>query len=115
MKLNIKDYFLRAETKEQIDVALEGAGILTITESEAENGEVEREYTYSAAVDYVGTVHRPTGAMITDDDGVEYPETAPVDGYHANVRGNLTPEQVALLPCIERPGSPQRIFAGDVL
>lgn len=37
-------------------------------------------------IDLVGTVYAPTGVMLTDDEGFEYPERAPVDGYHVNVR-----------------------------
>ena len=38
-----------------------------------------------AAIDVIGTIYKPTGEMITTDEG-EVPEMAPVDGWHANVR-----------------------------
>ena len=38
-----------------------------------------------AAIDVIGTIYKPTGEMITTDEG-EVPEMAPVDGWHVNVR-----------------------------
>ena len=38
-----------------------------------------------AAIDVIGTIYKPTGEMITTDEG-EVPEMAPVVGWHANVR-----------------------------
>lgn len=102
----MKDYFLRAETREQIDQALQSAGLLFY---------VDGVPTANVAIDYVGTVHKSTGNMLTDEDGLEYPEVKRVDGYHVNLRGELTAEQEALLPIIETPSQPQRIFAGGIL
>lgn len=98
----MKDYFLRADTREQIDQALQAAGLLI-----EQNGEL----IPTAAIDYVGTIYRPTDQV--DDEGE--PIMAPVEGYHANVRATLTPEQEALLPIIDAPNNPQRIFAGGIL
>lgn len=48
-----------------------------------------------AAVDVIGTIWKPTGKMLTTDEG-EVPEMAPVDGWHANVRHTAeAPELVA--------------------
>ena len=38
-----------------------------------------------AAVDVIGTIYKPTGKMLTTDEG-EVPEMAPVEGWHVNVR-----------------------------
>ena len=38
------------------------------------------------AFDIVGLIHKATGVMLTDDEGMEYPEMAPVDGWHVNLR-----------------------------
>ncbi|MEN9761282.1 MAG: hypothetical protein RI906_1108 [Pseudomonadota bacterium] len=40
-----------------------------------------------AAIDVIGVIYKPTGEMITTDEG-EVPEMAPVDGWHCNVRHN---------------------------
>ena len=44
------------------------------------------QYTKDCAIDVVGVIYRPTGNMLTDDDGNEYPEQAPLDGWHVNIR-----------------------------
>ena len=38
------------------------------------------------AFDIVGLIHKATGVMLTDAEGTEYPEMAPVDGWHINLR-----------------------------
>jgi hypothetical protein len=37
------------------------------------------------AIDVIGTIYKPTGEMITADEG-EVPEMATVEGWHVNVR-----------------------------
>ena len=44
------------------------------------------QYTKDCAIDVVGVIYRPTGNMLTDADGNEYPEQAPLDGWHVNIR-----------------------------
>lgn len=33
----------------------------------------------------LGTLHKPTGKMLVDEEGFEYPETAPIPGYHVDI------------------------------
>jgi hypothetical protein len=42
--------------------------------------------THDYAIDIVGVIYRPTGKTLTDDEGNEYAETAPLDGWHVNIR-----------------------------
>lgn len=44
------------------------------------------QYTKDYAIDVVGVIHKPTGVMLTDEDDNEYPEIAPLDGWHVNLR-----------------------------
>ena len=64
-------------------------------------------------LDIIGTMYRETGTMLTDGEGMEYPEMEAIDGYHANLREELTDEQVALLPTVDAPATPYRKWAGD--
>ena len=64
-------------------------------------------------LDIIGTMYRATGTMLTDSDGMEYPEMEAVDGYHANLREELTAEQEAALPTVDAPATPHRKWAGD--
>ena len=43
-------------------------------------------HTPDYAIDLVGVIYEPTGNVLTDAEGNEYPETAPVSGWHVNVR-----------------------------
>lgn len=45
-------------------------------------------YTRDYSIDVIGLMHEPTGTMLTDDDGNEYPEMAAIDGWHVNVKIN---------------------------
>ena len=67
----------------------------------------------SNMLDIIGTMYRETGTMLTTEDGMEYPEMEAVDGYHANLREELTAEQEAALPTVDAPATPYRKWAGD--
>jgi hypothetical protein len=43
-------------------------------------------HSHNHSFDIVGLIHEPTGNMLTDDEGMEYPEMAPIDGWHVNLR-----------------------------
>jgi len=42
--------------------------------------------SHNHSFDIVGLIHEPTGNMLTDAEGIEYPEMAPIDGWHINLR-----------------------------
>ena len=42
--------------------------------------------TSDYSIDVVGTLHEPTGATLTDNDGIEYPEMQAMAGWHVNIR-----------------------------
>ena len=71
-------------------------------------------HTHDYAIDIVGVIYKPTGNMLTDAEGFEYPETAPVDGWHVNVRlvGDAMREVVEALDALYGvvPNSPSRVF-----
>jgi len=71
-------------------------------------------HSHDYAIDVVGAIHEPTGNILTDDEGNEYPETAPVDGWHVNVRlvGDAMRETVEALDATHgvTPNSPSRVW-----
>lgn len=71
-------------------------------------------HSHDYAIDVVGTIYEPTGNMLTDDEGNEYPEMAPIDGYHVNVRlvGDGRREDVEAIDALYGvvPNSPSRVF-----
>lgn len=63
-------------------------------------------YIGTAAVDVVGTIHRPTGNMLDDD----LPEMVELEGFHINLSESV-PDLAAYE--IERPSNPAQVFFGD--
>ena len=43
-------------------------------------------HSHNHSFDIVGLIHEPTGNILTDAEGIEYPEMAPIDGWHVNLR-----------------------------
>ena len=71
-------------------------------------------HTHDYSIDLVGTIYEPTGNTLTDDEGNEYPETAPIDGYHVNVRlvGDARRADVEEIDAVYgvTPNTPKRIW-----
>jgi hypothetical protein len=71
-------------------------------------------HSHDYSIDLVGTIYEPTGNTLTDAEGNEYPEQAPVDGWHVNVRlvGDAMREVVEALDALYGvvPNSPSRVF-----
>jgi hypothetical protein len=71
-------------------------------------------HSHEYAIDVVGVIQEPTGTMLTDDEGNDYPETAPVSGWHVNVRlvGDAMRETVEALDATHgvTPNSPSRVW-----
>lgn len=71
--------------------------------------------THDYAMDIVGVIHKPTGVMLTDAEGNEYPEMAPLDGWHINIRliGDAVREAVEAVDAQYGvvPNSPARVWA----
>ena len=61
-----------------------------------------------AAIDVIGLIYKPTGEMITTDEG-EVPEMAAIPGWHVNVRHNAEAPELAAYQVF--PKQPQRGWA----
>lgn len=72
------------------------------------------QFTHDYAIDVVGVVQEPTGVMLTDSEGNDYPEMANVAGWHVNVRlvGDAMRETVEALDTTHgvTPNSPSRVW-----
>jgi hypothetical protein len=98
----MSDYFLKATDEATLWACLVEAGAATTYEVKNEDGEVV-DTRYAPApgysIDVIGTIYRPTGNLIQQtgpgDAMIEVPEMAPLEGFHANLRG---PEFVAPEP-----------------
>lgn len=71
-------------------------------------------HTHDYAIDVIGTLHEPTGTMLTDEEGNQYPQMAPIEGWHVNVRlvGDTKREAVEAINTIYGvvPNSPSRVW-----
>lgn len=63
------------------------------------------------ALDIIGTIYKPTGVMLTDEEGNEFPETAPIPGFHANLRLIEDKDVTTLEPWIIEVNTPTRVWA----
>lgn len=61
-------------------------------------------------IDTIGVIYKPTGEMLQGEDG-EYPEMAPVEGWHVNVRLADGEDWGALAPFQVFPEQPVRVWA----
>jgi hypothetical protein len=90
------DYFLKLPTEADTPTALAAfcrQDTETIVDDETGEETVTNvgepylvQNTHDYAIDIVGVIYKATGVMLTDPEGNEYPETAPLDGYHVNLR-----------------------------
>jgi hypothetical protein len=121
------DYYLKFKDQAEAENVLSNLSFLTEIENEDES--VVLVSTGLASIDFVGIIHRPTGNMLEDIDGNEYPELAPLEGYHVNLRlaslpvtqsvdevtGEVTevPSSIPdlLAPYIVEPTTPSRVWA----
>lgn len=97
------DLYLKAGSKSAMAKALLAAGFIQDPDSGA-------LYHPDAALDVIGAIYQPTGETSLVD-GQEVPVTAPVSGYHVNVR--TTSDELATALDAQRiyPETPVRVWA----
>jgi hypothetical protein len=117
------DYHLKATSEQALWTALIESGVAEeITRQVPNNGEeiateTIRQPKPGQNLGVIGEIWKPTGKMIEtvmlDETTREIPEMAPVAGFHANLRGGLSEEQVTALGdvIIPAPATPYRVWA----
>ena len=105
------DKYLRFESAEQAQSVLYTQVAVAWDNTDPENPvatEFESRPNFQN-IDIIGTIYEPTGEMLMGEDG-EYPEMAPIEGWHVNVR--LAGEDpTSLEPYAVEVNSPVRIWA----
>ena len=79
-------------------------------EASTETVDVAGEFKprFHASIDTIGTIHRPIGDMDAEGNFL----TAVLPGWHVNLRGTFTPEQLAeLAEFVVAPEHPVRVWA----
>lgn len=106
----MKNYFLKFVDQADLENTLVSAGISTM---EPIFGTDRLVPNAAIALDIIGLIYKPTGVILTTEDGMKYPEMLPLEGWHANLKAALTPEQETALPLIATPNAPYRKWAGE--
>lgn len=90
------DYYLRTTNHAALISALQSANLL------------DEDQNCIHDLSIIGTIYEPTGRTLDDEQ-----EMQAIDGYHANLRTRepLTADQMALLPIIDKPNNPVRVYA----
>jgi len=81
-------------------------------EADPENGIEASDGTEVANhrnIDTIGIIYQPTGEMLQGEDG-EYPEMAPIEGWHVNIRLAGGEDADALEPFFVQPNTPVRVW-----
>lgn len=78
-----KPLYLKFSSKEDMMTSLEASSLTTISPDSGE--EIIGGNPLEIRINVLGVLQEPTGAILEDEEGNEYPEMAPVDGYHVNV------------------------------
>ena len=109
------DMFLRfADEAEMLSVLFHVVLTEWETTTDEETGEVTKtpvafeSRPRFANTDIVGTIYRPTGNTLTDDEGNEYPEQAALDGFYVNIRAEEPIEELETYYVY--PNQPVRIW-----
>ena len=75
--------YLRADDEAAMMEALGAAGLIGTNPDSGD--QIVGGDPFVIRVTVLPTLHEPTGETLTDGEGIEYPEMAPVPGYHVNV------------------------------
>ena len=109
------DHFLKfADEAEMLSVLFHDVAVEFDTVTDEETGEVTSTPTKFESqakwpnTDLIGTIFEPTGVMLTDDEGNEYPEQAAIPGYHVNIRADAPIEELEAYRVY--PNNPRRVW-----
>lgn len=94
----MNEYYLKAPDEQTMVEVLKAAGFKT------SDGQLQYESRQHCLI-LRGTLYKPTGKMLTDDEGFEYPEMQAVDGYHADLYAGSLPAELG--PSRTDPRTPQ--------
>ena len=97
----MRDYYLQFTDKLSALTALADVDM-------SDQGEFKTTHQY--AVDPVGVIYKPTGVMLSNQNGEQQPEVQSVSGYHFNIRMIDDVLPASLAPFCIIPVNPVRRF-----
>jgi hypothetical protein len=108
----MKNYYLKFENQAQLETVLLANDLAQISPAMNEQPE---QFVPKVNLDIIGLIHKPTGNILTTDDSFDYPEMLPINGWHANMKWDLTQDQESALAdyLVPQPSTPARVWAGE--
>lgn len=91
-------YYLKAIDEDSLIEALQLAGYV------GKDGVLQTDSKEHCII-LRGVLYEPTGRMLTDEEGYEYPEMQPIDGYHADLYSSTLPVELESYQIL--PNTPQ--------
>lgn len=106
----LSTYYLKSDTAEQLQAALQSAGLCI----ESEGGDVSFYGECDGFIlDWIGEIFEPTGAVLDEGTDDERPEMVSVGGYHCNIYSEKAlPESLAEFQLAGTPATPARKLSG---
>jgi hypothetical protein len=116
------DYYIKSTDEATLWTALESAGLAQKRYDSQDplntpSGDMDWvpsgafKWVAKCQLDIIGTIYKPTGQTTEDSNGFTVPVMEAIDGFHANLLADLTTEQQSLLPLIDAPATPVRVWA----
>ena len=102
------DYCLKFESEAAANAVLYRQEGLVLDDAGAVINEGYRAGNYEN-IDVIGTIFKPTGRTNTTEDGFEYPDMAPIDGWHVNIRHSVEAPELDAYAVV--PRNPVRVWA----
>ena len=107
----MKNYYLKFTDQAELEETFINLGLGSI--QPVYGTKSDTQFVPNIILDVIGLIYKPTGETLLSEDGLQYPEMLPIDGWHANAKAELTAEQEAALPLIDAPTTPHRKLAGE--
>jgi len=63
--------------------------------------------------DIIGIIYKSTGNTLTDSEGMEYLEMAPIEGFHVNFLSDV--HELTEYKLAPQPVTPYRMYAGGIM
>lgn len=74
--------------------------------------ESDTQFVPKVITDVIGLIYTPTGNVLQNEEGLQYPEMKPLEGYHVNIKADLEDDILSQLPTIS-VANPVRKWAGE--
>jgi hypothetical protein len=102
----MKNYYLKFQNQAELESVLVATDLADVQ---------DEQFVPKTNLDVIGLIYKPTGKVLKTEDGFDYPEQAAVEGWHANLKAELSEDQETALSefLVTEPATPARKWAGE--